>query len=510
MAINNTTLPAYNGQVNAPTPEYPYGSARDDVVPGDLTGTPRVAAEINDLKGWQQALLAQAGIVPSGDPDEVGASQYQDALNQLFGPKDANTPVLLTGSGQSNFMGPNSGGPNPASAGVFAWDGGTNDWGGSDITGLPWTQGNPDGNSGNNNALLALAHRIHDETGRLVYIVFDGVGGTSITEWTDTGTASTRYKALTDKVALALASPELAGVTVSTAFHWQQGEEDFNMTFDAYLADFTTLITQLRGESWMQEITPILCGGPSELHERYEPKRAQRFYCNKLDAFCVWINSAGLETFGDATHFSGDSLWELGYYRLYAGMMSAPKLTEIELALQYGRGTGPATPEDTTWITKAQTIIGWGCRTSDFPANCDVNPQYAVMLGQNNKCGNHSAVFGLDNVKDPVENARYSFHAGRGHVPTDDYSSGFGGFPRYITPEADAALHQFAIGTSVGNRRNAVTIRESGTVEIYTPSTANDPEQDEEIVCRRVDNFTLQIAMRGTDSIVRTVDLTLL
>lgn len=80
MANNPSTLPDYNGQINAPDAEYPYGSARDDVTPGDLTGTPRVAAELKDLQGFQQALLTEAGVIPSGTPDKVGDSQYLEAL----------------------------------------------------------------------------------------------------------------------------------------------------------------------------------------------------------------------------------------------------------------------------------------------------------------------------------------------------------------------------------------------------------------------------------------------
>ena len=85
MANNPSTLSDYNGQINPPDANYPYGSARDDVTPGDLTGTPRVAAELKDAQGFQQALLVAAGIVPSGNADKVGASQYLDAIIQITG-----------------------------------------------------------------------------------------------------------------------------------------------------------------------------------------------------------------------------------------------------------------------------------------------------------------------------------------------------------------------------------------------------------------------------------------
>jgi hypothetical protein len=83
MANNPSTLPDYNGQTQAPNADYPYGSARNDVSPGDLTGTPRIAAEINDIFGFQQALLNDAGIVPNGSPDTVLSSQYLDALKKV-------------------------------------------------------------------------------------------------------------------------------------------------------------------------------------------------------------------------------------------------------------------------------------------------------------------------------------------------------------------------------------------------------------------------------------------
>ncbi len=85
MANNPSTLPGYNGQTTAPDANYLYGSARNDAAPGDLTGTPRVAAEINDIFGFQQALLSNANIVPSGSPDTASNSQYVDAIYALIG-----------------------------------------------------------------------------------------------------------------------------------------------------------------------------------------------------------------------------------------------------------------------------------------------------------------------------------------------------------------------------------------------------------------------------------------
>jgi hypothetical protein len=63
---------------------YPHGKARNVLVPGDGTGTPWEADLINDIFGFQQALLAAASILPSEAPEKVGASQYLSAIQTLI------------------------------------------------------------------------------------------------------------------------------------------------------------------------------------------------------------------------------------------------------------------------------------------------------------------------------------------------------------------------------------------------------------------------------------------
>lgn len=75
---------AYPGQVVTSDPEYPHGKARNVAYDGDPTGTPLHERWLNDVWGWCQALLDAASITPSGDPDRVGASDYLDALKNLF------------------------------------------------------------------------------------------------------------------------------------------------------------------------------------------------------------------------------------------------------------------------------------------------------------------------------------------------------------------------------------------------------------------------------------------
>ena len=81
MAIVPITRYPLNVAVDA---AYPQGKARNVSAPSAGDGTPWEADLINDVLGMQQALLVEAGISPSGSPDQVGASDYLDALESLF------------------------------------------------------------------------------------------------------------------------------------------------------------------------------------------------------------------------------------------------------------------------------------------------------------------------------------------------------------------------------------------------------------------------------------------
>lgn len=86
MAINPSTL--YPGRVEAPSADYPQGTARNESVEGADDGTPFEASIIKDVWGFLQALLLRSAIAPTGDPDTALASQYMDALT------GEGTPVL--------------------------------------------------------------------------------------------------------------------------------------------------------------------------------------------------------------------------------------------------------------------------------------------------------------------------------------------------------------------------------------------------------------------------------
>lgn len=68
----------------APSADYPGGSFKNDSTGATGDGTPVDNKWANDMLGFFQALLANAGIVPSGAPDTAQASQYLQALQSLM------------------------------------------------------------------------------------------------------------------------------------------------------------------------------------------------------------------------------------------------------------------------------------------------------------------------------------------------------------------------------------------------------------------------------------------
>jgi hypothetical protein len=75
----------YPSRVSPADASYPYGSAKNSAIPGDGTGTPWEKDLVNDFFGFQQALLAEASISPSGVPDTALLSQYLQGIKTISG-----------------------------------------------------------------------------------------------------------------------------------------------------------------------------------------------------------------------------------------------------------------------------------------------------------------------------------------------------------------------------------------------------------------------------------------
>ena len=73
----------FSPRANPADADYPYGSIKNESVPGAKDGTPLDASWGNDMLGFTDALLDEAGITPNGLPDTVGSSQRLDALKTV-------------------------------------------------------------------------------------------------------------------------------------------------------------------------------------------------------------------------------------------------------------------------------------------------------------------------------------------------------------------------------------------------------------------------------------------
>ena len=75
----------YPGRFNNPTAGYPQGSFKNRTSPVAKDGSYLEKDWANDKEGFFQSLLSSAGIVANGSVDQVGASQYFDALKKVIG-----------------------------------------------------------------------------------------------------------------------------------------------------------------------------------------------------------------------------------------------------------------------------------------------------------------------------------------------------------------------------------------------------------------------------------------
>lgn len=126
----------YPGKTTPATGDYPYGSAKNVALPGDGTGTPWEKDIVNDLFGFQQAILTRGAVVPSGTPDTADASQYLQALLNVAG-----AILPLTESALTEDL---SGVPRFTSSGfVTAGDGGGATWVATGVT-TPGSAGTTD------------------------------------------------------------------------------------------------------------------------------------------------------------------------------------------------------------------------------------------------------------------------------------------------------------------------------------------------------------------------------
>jgi len=310
-------------------------------------------------------------------------STLSDEVNIALGDRG---PVLIAITGQSNAVGVYSGGNNPLNPLVKTWNPLTSAWvSGGQYTAAPWTSSSPTGNSSNNNFSLSAAHYIAEKTGRKVYIVYDAVGGQSITQWVPA--TQPRYVGIKTKVQAAIASPALvaAGKTTIDFLIWAQGEEngagENGMTFATYTTYITNLDKQFRGdpadpvtypgESWVEDFTPFFIMGMSPLHDRYMISPALQSFSNLSNGRWRYLSTRSLRTeyqelgTGDYTHWLGPSLWDGGYNIIGPAFVNNERVAQqADGTLFWDRGSGTANAADTIVISTFDTLVSWDSRTS--------------------------------------------------------------------------------------------------------------------------------------------------
>ena len=462
-------------------------------VPFTTRGTDAIswAEDVNHLVLMDADMLRQELALPDG-AWLVGLGDL--TLGEILAQKI----FIIVITGQSNAVGANSGGPNPASDKIVIWDGATGDWGSSDYTRPPLSRSSPNGNGGNNNIALAFAHRLVDEfKAEKVFIIYDAAGGRSIEDWTGEGVNSVRYAAIKGKVEAALASPEIVatGKTRVDMVVFAQGEANgLTDTITDYRSKLATLDRQFRAESWMSDTTPMFIMGMSGLHMRYQVWQAQLDYCENHNRNCIYVNSAGLKTqydvdgAGDYTHWLGTSLWEHGYYRIWQALHERGVTHRHTLAAFSARGAGPWSGEAIA-LAKFSSLVSAGSTTGDFPANgpaashaihwgyqctaannalaggyqvtMESGASYSIAWGRLNMFAaqaQNSAAFGYGNTI----NTPYAFAGGRGHTIADPYCAALGGFSEYKTSLADPVRFQVGIGKAEASPKTGFAVFESG------------------------------------------------
>ncbi|RYD46542.1 MAG: hypothetical protein EOP85_07240 [Verrucomicrobiaceae bacterium] len=285
------------------------------ITPGtDFTEFPIPSADLEDNAADVRAALGLSNVNNTSDANKPVSNATQAALDARV---PIGGPLLLVGSGQSNIADASISNVEIAHDKVHFWQAGAWKGAGETVLGAP---------------LYHMAALLADRTGKDVYCVVTGAGGTSISAWIGSGTASAQYVALDDAVTAALATDELtdAGKAAADAFVWVHGEQDASAP--TYAADVVTLRGQLDGESWYdQRSAPFLLSRVSGFYDTKSSNGyvifAQQTQLDFIDPWMIVVDTLGaLTTTGDYyanVHFSADGLADIGR-RLAGAYVSAP------------------------------------------------------------------------------------------------------------------------------------------------------------------------------------------
>jgi len=168
-----------------------------------------------------------------------------------------------------------------------------------------------------NNLCHWFAIRAHEELERPVEIAFHAVGGQSIAAWRE---GEHMWTDLQAKGSIAFEDGEPADVIL-----WGQGETDNNWEVEVYRAEFLDVMDRLKSEPWVSETAPVLV---MELNPGNQWDQMNALHSN-WNGPEMWTAS-GEGLFGDGfagrygkIHYSGQSLQEMGYERMWDAWMES-------------------------------------------------------------------------------------------------------------------------------------------------------------------------------------------
>jgi hypothetical protein len=162
-----------------------------------------------------------------------------------------------------------------------------------------------------NNMCHWFAIRAHEELERPVEIAFRARDGGSIVLWADGGEV---WEPLVEIGNAAFSADAPADVIL-----WGQGETDHNMPVAEYEASFRDTIDRLKAHDWVSDDAPVLV---MELAQNGARSNMNQLHSNWSGPDFWTASSANLFT-DDAIHFTGQSLQELGYERMWDAWVRA-------------------------------------------------------------------------------------------------------------------------------------------------------------------------------------------
>lgn len=290
----------------------------------------------------------------TGYRKEVQAGQY------LVGdpiPEDGK-PFVVGASGQSNMVAYSlaTGGASrlPSNPNVHMWlsltNGGAPQWvhnpdfvNNTYYPPIGYVEGYTGMGNGTCTLSLAFAHRLQEESGRPVWLIMDGLGGASLGQWITNGTSSVRYASLKSNIETAMALIPGAPTKIQF-FDWQQGEANYLNDIAIYQAGLETLEDQLSAESWWASNTQFIAGLPNQLNPSYANiTTAIRGFVAANPSLRKLADSSGLAVTGDNVHFTGTSLYTLGYERYWKSFVGIKRFDKGVL------GNGDFKDLDSAW-----------------------------------------------------------------------------------------------------------------------------------------------------------------